>query len=398
MKPVMKNQPYEFALLISRYLCNELSKEEEAHLMQILEKDEHKRKILEYYKQTAPAQERLDYMNSLDVDAAWNKVRQRHDGNLGKSSNYSFLKYVAILAITVSAVALWLAYGTKDNKLVTSLAADKQILDVLPGGNVAVLVLSDGKRVSLDSGAVALREKDGTQVSGNQGGLAYSNDIASEQEEVLYNTLIVPRGGTYNIQLPDGTNVWLNAMSELRFPVKFGTKERKVELIGEAYFEVAKNKDVPFKVITAHQEIEVKGTHFNVNCYADENFVRTTLLEGSVKISDPAAPARSWLLSPGEQAQTNKKTGKTALEKVNMKEVFAWKNGYFFFNDEKLESIMAKIARWYDIEVVYKGQLEEQSFLGQIERSKKISSILNVLELSGNVHFKISGRRVVVMP
>jgi len=396
----MKNEPYEFAALISGYLSNKLSKEEEAHLMQILEKDEHKRKILEYYKQTAPAQERLDYMSSLNVDAAWDKVRQRYDGKLGKNRNYSFLKYVAILVLIVSSVALWLVFGTKDNKVITSLAVDKHVQDVLPGGNVAVLVLSDGKRVSLDSGAVALQEKDGTQVSGNQGGLAYSNDVASEQQEVLYNTLIVPRGGAYNIQLPDGTNVWLNAMSELRFPVKFGTKERKVELIGEAYFEVAKNKNVPFKVLTVHQEIEVKGTHFNVNSYADENFVRTTLLEGSVKILDPAVPARSWLLSPGEQAETNKKTGQTVVANANMKEAVAWKNGYFLFNDEKLESIMIKVARWYDIEVVYEGKLEEQSFLGQVERTKKISSVLNLLELSGNgnVHFKISGRRVVVMP
>lgn len=394
----MKNEPFELAELISGYLCNALSKEEEAHLMQMLEKDEHKRKILEYYKQTTPAQERLDYMNSLYVDEAWDKVRQRYDGNLDKSRNYNFLKYVAVLAIMVSSIALWLSFGKKDNKVLTPLAVNKQLNDVPPGRNVAVLVLSNGKKVRLDSGEVTLEEKDGTQVSGNQGGLAYSNGEASEKEEVLYNTLIVPRGGTYNLQLPDGTNVWLNAMSELRFPVKFGTKERKVELVGEAYFEVAKNKNVPFKVLTSHQEIEVKGTHFNVNSYADQKFDRTTLLEGSVKISNPEIPAESWLLSPGEQAETDKKTGKTVLAKANMKEAVAWKNGYFLFNDEKLESIMAKVARWYDIEVVYEGKMEEHSFLGQVERSKNISSILNPLELTGNVHFKISGRRVVVMP
>lgn len=394
----MKNEPYEFAELISRYLCNELSKEEEAHLMQILEKDEHKRKILEYYKQTAPAQERLDYMNSLDIDAAWDKVRQRYNGKSGNGRNYGFLKYVAALAIMASSVALWLVFDKKDDKVVTPIAINKHLNDVPPGSNVAVLVLSNGKKVRLDSGDVRLEEKDGTHLSGNQGALAYSNDEASDKEEVLYNTLIVPRGGTYSLQLPDGTNVWLNAMSELRFPVKFGTKERKVELTGEAYFEVAKNKNVPFKVLTRRQEIEVKGTHFNVNSYADANFDRTTLLEGSVKISDPSVPARFWMLSPGEQAETNKRTGQVLVARGNMKEAVAWKNGYFLFNDESLESIMAKVARWYDIEVIYAGKLEEQSFLAQIERSKKISSILNLLESSGNVHFKISGRRVIVMP
>ncbi|SMD01954.1 FecR family protein [Pedobacter nyackensis] len=393
----MKNEPFEFAELISEYLCNELSKEEEAHLMRIIEKDEHKREILEYYKHTAPVQERLDYMDSLGIDAAWDKVRQRYDRKSGNSRNYSILKYVAVLAIMVSSVALWF-FGKTDNKMIIPLAINKHLNDVLPGGNVAVLVLSNGKKVRLDSGKVTLEERDGTHLSGNQGGLAYSNDEAPDKEEVLYNTLIVPRGGTYNLKLPDGTSVWLNAMSELRFPLKFGTKERKVELIGEAYFEVAKNKNVPFKVHTRHQEIEVKGTHFNVNSYADENFDITTLLEGSVKISAPSVPAKFWMLSPGEQAETNKKTGQTLVAMGNMKEAIAWKNGYFLFNDEKLESIMTKVSRWYDVEVVYEGKLEEQSFLGQIERSKKISSLLKILELSGNVHFKISGRRIVVMP
>jgi transmembrane sensor len=394
----MKNEPYELAELISGYLCNVLSTEEEAQLTQILEKDEHKRKILEYYKQTAPAQERLDYMNSLNTDTAWNKVRQRYDSNLGKSRNYGFLKYAAVLVLMVSSVAVWLIFDTKDNKAITSLAVNKHRNDVLPGSNIAVLVLSDGRKVRLDSGKVALQEKDGTQLSGHQGGLVYSNNVASDKEEILYNTLIVPPAGTYNIQLPDGTNVWLNAMSKLRFPVKFGTKERTVELIGEAYFEVTKNINVPFKVLTHNQTIEVKGTHFNVNSYAEENFSRTTLLEGSVQVSDPAAPGKSWTLSPGEQATTNKRTGQIILAKANLKEAIAWKNGYFLFNDEQLESIMTKVARWYDIEVVYEGKLEEQSFLGKIERSKEISSILKLLELTGNVHFKISGRRVIVMP
>ncbi|WP_316815098.1 FecR family protein [Pedobacter nyackensis] len=396
----MKNEPYDFAELISGYLCNELSKEEEVHLMQILENDEHKREILEYYKKTAPVQDRINYMNSLDIDAACNKLRQRYyNSKPGNNRRYSILKYVAVFAIMVSSVGVWLIFGKRDNKMITPSAINKSINDVLPGSSVAVLVLSDGKKVTLDTGKVALKEKDGTQLSGNQGGLAYSNNDASDKEEILYNTLIVPRGGTYNLRLPDGTNVWLNAMSELRFPVKFCGNERKVELIGEGYFEVAKNKNAPFKVLTRHQEIEVKGTHFNVNSYANENYDRTTLLEGSVKILSPSVPAKFCMLSPGEQAETNKRTGEMLVAKGNMKEAIAWKNGYFLFNDEKLESIMAKVSRWYDVEVVYEGEFDEKrSFLGQVERSRKLSSLLKVLELTGNVHFKISGRRIVVMP
>jgi len=393
----MKNEQYELAKLISGYLRNELQPEEEAWLMQMFEKDERKRKILEYYKQTAPAQERLDYMNSLNVDLAWDKVQRGYGDRVAKKNN-SFLKYAAILAIIAGTAILCFVFNQKSGKVIAPLAANKYQQDVAPGGDVAVLVLSNGKKVNLYSGEIALSEKDGTRLSGNQGEVVYANNEANIETDVLYNTLVVPRAGTYKIQLADGTNVWLNAMSELRFPVKFGTSERKVELSGEAYFEVAKNENVPFKVLTSNQEIEVKGTHFNVNSYADENFSRTTLLEGSVKVSNPADRGKSWLLNPGEQAETNKKNGQTAIGKANMKEAIAWKNGYFLFNDEKLESIMAKVARWYDVEVVYEGKLEEQSFLGQIERSKKISALLKLLELSGNVHFKISGRRIVVMP
>jgi len=393
----MKNEQYELARLISGYLRNELQPEEEARLMQMLEKDARKRKILDYYKQTAPAQERLNYMNSLNVDAAWDKVQRGYDNRVAKKNN-GFLKYVAVLAVIAGTAILCFVFNQKAGKVIAPLAANKYQQDVAPGGDVAVLVLSNGKKVSLDSGQIALAEKDGTRLSGNQGEVVYANNETNIETEVLYNTLVVPRAGTYKIQLADGTNVWLNAMSELRFPVKFGAKERKVELSGEAYFEVAKNENAPFKVLTSNQEIEVKGTHFNVNSYADENFSRTTLLEGSVKVSNPAAPGKSWLLNPGEQAETNQKSGQTAIGRANMKEAIAWKNGYFLFNDEKLESIMAKVARWYDVEVVYEGKLEEQSFLGQIERSKKISALLKLLELSGNVHFKISGRRIVVMP
>nr|WP_084407067.1 FecR family protein [Pedobacter panaciterrae] len=395
----MKKETYEFANLVSGYLCNTLSTEEEARLMQILEKDEHKRKLLEYYKETAPAQERLDYMNSLNIDRAWNKVNQRYqDNNKKKIRKYGFLKYAAVFALILSSIGFWLMYSKQQDKPEMPLAVHKYKDDVLPGSNVAVLVLSDGKKVSLDSAEVVLQEKDGTKMSGRKGGLSYINGQSSGQEELLYNTLIVPKAGTYNLTLPDGTNVWLNAMSELRFPVKFGTKERKVELLGEAYFEVAKNKKVPFKVLTRNQEIEVKGTHFNISSYADEEFDRTTLLEGAVKVSDPAVPARSWLLKPGEEAKINKKNRHTVVGNANIKEAIAWKNGYFLFNDEKLENIMAKVARWYDVEVVYEGKLEDQSFLGQVERSKNISSLLDVLELTGNVHFKISGRRIIVMP
>jgi len=393
----MKEETYEFASLVSGYLHETLSKEQEECLMQILEKDEDKRKLLEYYKQTAPAQERLDYISRLNVDLAWSKVSQRYQDK-HKKTKYRFLRYAAAAVLVLGSLGIWIRYANEQDKPGQVTASVKYTQDVLPGGNVAVLVLSDGSKVSLDSGQVSLKEKDGTRMSGRKGGLSYTPRESSSPMVQLYNTLIVPKAGTYQLTLPDGTSVWLNAMSQLRFPVSFSSKERKVELRGEAYFEVAKNSKVPFKVVTGNQEIEVKGTHFNISSYPDEAFDKTTLLEGSVKVSEPGVPSRSWLLKPGQEAKIDKHTHQTVVASANIKEAIAWQKGYFLFNDEKLESIMARVARWYDVEVVYEGKIEDQSFLGQLERSKNISSVLELLEQTGNVHFKISGRRIVVMP
>lgn len=393
----MKEETYEFASLVSGYLHETLSKEQEECLMQILEKDEDKRKLLEYYKQTAPAQERLDYISRLNVDLAWSKVSQRYQDKQ-KKTKYRFLRYAAAAVLVLGSLGIWIRYANEQDNPAQVTASVKYTQDVLPGGNVAVLVLSDGSKVSLDSGQVSLKEKDGTRMSGRKGGLSYTPREFSSPMVQLYNTLIVPKAGTYQLTLPDGTSVWLNAMSQLRFPVSFSSKERKVELRGEAYFEVAKNSKVPFKVVTGNQEIEVKGTHFNISSYPDEAFDKTTLLEGSVKVSEPGVPSRSWLLKPGQEAKIDKHTHQTVVASANIKEAIAWQKGYFLFNDEKLESIMARVARWYDVEVVYEGKIEDQSFLGQLERSKNISSVLELLEQTGNVHFKISGRRIVVMP
>jgi ferric-dicitrate binding protein FerR (iron transport regulator) len=197
------------------------------------------------------------------------------------------------------------------------------------------------------------------------------------------------------VTLPDGTQVWLNSASVLKFPTIFKGKRRVVELDGEAYFAVSKNKKMPFVVHTKDQDIEVLGTHFNVNSYADESATKTTLLEGSVKI---VSQANQVMLFPGQQAQTNRNSSSINVMPVRVQDAIAWKNGYFVFNDEKLESIMRRIARWYDVEYQLKDELKDLSLLGIIERSKDISSLLKILESTGSVHFKIEGRTIIVMP
>nr|WP_121269294.1 FecR family protein [Pedobacter schmidteae] len=266
--------------------------------------------------------------------------------------------------------------------------------DVAPGKNTATLSLDNGKIINLSStksgvviDATNLKYNDGTAIADSETG-------ATDQTggDALL-TATTPRGGTYQIILPDGTKVWLNAASSIKFPSVFNkSKERKVQLTGEAYFEVTKDKTKPFIVVTDKQEVEVLGTHFNINSYADEKNTRTTLLEGAVKVS---AFKSSTLLSPNQQAIL---TGdKVRVETVDPEGIVAWKNGNFNFNDEDLESIMRKVARWYDVEVYYKDNLPQTSFLGTLSRSKNLSALLKIMEESGKVHFKLEGRRITVM-
>jgi ferric-dicitrate binding protein FerR (iron transport regulator) len=271
------------------------------------------------------------------------------------------------------------------------------VQEIKPGGNNAILTLSNGKRIVLNNAANGeLAKEPGIVISKMADGqLIYTvKENATANTQTLINTIETPKGGQYQINLPDGTKVWLNAVSSLRFPAKFSGNERKVELSGEGYFEVAHNKKMPFRVKTAGQEVEVLGTHFNINSYADDPETMTTLLEGSVRIK--AAQGGSALLKPGQQSVLAQSKLKVDLADVDA--AVAWKNGEFRFNDEKLESIMHKVSRWYNVDVVYQNeQLREDSFGGVITRFAKVSDLLKMLELTKEVKFKIEGNTIVVM-
>jgi len=275
--------------------------------------------------------------------------------------------------------------------------------NIVPGRDKAVLVLANGTKIDLDATANGAIAKQGglTITKTKTGQLVYKASATINRDadaKLTYNTIETPRGGQYQIYLPDGTKVWLNSASSLKYPLQFATNERRVELTGEGYFEVAHNRAQPFKVVTDKQEIEVLGTHFNVNAYADEGAIKTTLLEGSVKIKVLGVnqvAQQMAVLKPGEQSAFNN-AGLT-IENIDVEDAIAWKNGYFKFNED-IESIMRKLSRWYNIDVVYNIDKDpDLSFGGKISRSKSINSVLNVIETTGNVHFKIEGRRVTVM-
>lgn len=269
---------------------------------------------------------------------------------------------------------------------------------IVPGGNKAVLTLSNGKRISLDDAAFGqLASQDGVAIKKSADGLLVydvSNAVGTMTNGI--HTITTPRGGEYQVILPDGTKVWLNAESSLSFPAVFKGMERQVTLSGEAYFEVAKNKRKPFLVNAGGQMVEVLGTHFNISAYKEDNNIRTTLLEGSVRVSVKNT-TQSMVLKPGQQSAVTK-NGLIKLSEVRADDAIAWKNGYFQFDNQSLPDVMKKIARWYDVDIEYNGKLTNENFVGQVSKFDDISDVLAALELTGLAHFKIEGRRVIVMP
>ncbi|MHA4806964.1 FecR family protein [Flavitalea flava] len=277
--------------------------------------------------------------------------------------------------------------------------------DVLPGGNKAILTLADGSAIVLDSaktGTIAVQEN--TKITKLDNGRVSYQSGTGATAAVSYNRLSTPRGGQYQLILPDGSKVWLNAASSIRYPTAFTGRERRVEVSGEAYFEVVHmtTKTMPFIVSIVSPsggegnagEVEVLGTHFNVNAYANEEMVKTTLLEGAVKLVKDGG---SILLKPGQQAGFKTNGTPELIKQADADEAVAWRNGVFQFNEAGIETVMRQIERWYDVEVSYEGKKPAWHFSGTMNRNTNISQVLKILELS-DVHFRIDGRRVIVLP
>lgn len=268
--------------------------------------------------------------------------------------------------------------------------------EIAPGGNKAILTLGNGEKVVLNNAAKGeISRHSGISISkSGDGELIYS--VLGEKGtsgDHIRNTISTPNGGQYTVILSDGTKVMLNSASSLTFPASFGEGDRWVELSGEAYFEVAKQKSKHFKVISGLQTVEVLGTHFNVNAYADEGSIKTTLLEGAVKVSTPVA---ATLIEPGEQAVWNKADGNALFRRrANTAKEMAWVNGVFSFEGDDLAAVMRQVSRWYDVDVVYSGKISEEKYFGEIARNSKLSAVFKILELN-NVHFDVRGKTVRV--
>jgi transmembrane sensor len=313
----------------------------------------------------------------------------------------AWFRVAASVLLLLGVFAIYRFQNNKPSK--TAQLASVTILknDVAPGGNKATLTLANGTTIILDNAhSGALATQGNTQVLKlNDGQLQYkeSSEVSPSGGDLegAFNTISTPRGGQYQLTLSDGTKVWLNAASSLRYPATFTGKDRQVELTGEAYFEVAHNAAMPFKVnVAGKEEVEVLGTHFNINSYSDEPAVKTTLLEGSVKVSKGLA---SIFIKPGEQAVVSDNNGNITLKQnVDIDEIVAWKNEKFVFQDLDLKSIMRQVARWYDIDVSYTGNISNKEYVGVISRDVNITEILKMLETASNIKFEIAGRKVIV--
>jgi len=269
--------------------------------------------------------------------------------------------------------------------------------DLPPGKNNATLTLADGNTIALDKAANGgLAQQGDMKVVKMNGQISYTNAEAGGNAGggILLNTIATARANQYQLVLSDGSKVWLNAASSIRFPAAFKGKERKVEVTGEVYFEIVKNPSMPFKVQVNGGEIEVLGTHFNVNAYPDEAGVRTTLLEGAVAVRKEG---RQQLLAPGQQAKFTQSGEISVLKNVDTGIETAWKDGYFWFNNSDIYSLMRQVSRWYDVEVNFEGKITEDGFTGKVSRSVTLSKLLHVLE-QYDIHFKIEGKKIMVLP
>jgi ferric-dicitrate binding protein FerR (iron transport regulator) len=269
--------------------------------------------------------------------------------------------------------------------------------DKAPGGNKAVLTLANGRKIALDdveAGNLAMQA--GTRVTKSAGGEVIYEAAPPANGKgaagTVFNTISTPRGGQFQVRLPDGTRVWLNAASSLRFPAVFEGPHRKVELTGEGYFEVVKDEKRPFRVESAGQNIQVLGTHFNVNAYGDDGVVRTTLVEGSVQVNSQQG---NMLLAPGEQSQLNTQSGAMRKVKADLEQALAWRNGNFLFNDTYLPDIMSQLSRWYDVEAAGK-DFPRIRYNGGIPRSMQLSDVLKMLEETGNVKFQLVNNTITI--
>ncbi len=394
----MHTQNWQY--LIKKYLDNSITREELSVLLHMIDEQEGHEElkiVLQDYWNKAkekPLDIKIDWdrkLNGLFTEAA---VQERisHSKTQNKRKYLPWLAAASVAAIIIVSGYLFFPnkqqHGTKQPFI--AVESKKDIPP--PVSSNAILTLANGQTILLDSASKgSLATQGNTHIEKlSDGEIAYQGASA----DIEYNTLTVPRGSKIaSVILSDGTKVWLNSASSLKYPVSFTGKERKVEVTGEAYFEVAHNPKMPFEVRTGGMSVSVLGTHFNVNAYEDEALIRVTLLEGAVQIKKGKI---SKFLKPGEQARVSSDIN--IRGEVDVDEVMAWKNGKFQFGEgAEINSIMRQISRWYNVELEYRGEATGH-IGGTISREENVSQVLKMLEMTGAVKFQIDTKKIIVIP
>nr|WP_226904919.1 FecR family protein [Pedobacter schmidteae] len=377
----------EFRELLIRYRNGQASEQEQAML---------ESRYLRWNEEGKPLHS-VELLTEVDAEM-WSALKERLQlGEPQINRRRSIWPKVASAAAVLLVVAAAFFYFNQQKKDGHTLQAG--VNDVAPGKQGATLMLSNGERIKLtDVSSGELAREAGVAIRKSPDGQLIYELLQQDQgkrERNEMNTLSTAKGETYKLRLPDGSLVWLNAASSLTYAAGLNRHgKRSVKLEGEAYFEIAKDKAHPFVVESRGQEIEVLGTHFNVSSYAYEANVKTTLLEGSVQITPLQNPEKKVVLKPGEQAVA---TREFLILPVDVEVATAWKNGNFYFKEEPLETILYRLAYWYDVEFVYQGKKPKMIMSGIIKRSTKLSNVLELIESTGKVKFQIEGRKVFVM-
>lgn len=386
------NQNIDFELIWKK-IHHQTTEKEEILLQKWLDLDDSHRKYfrdaLRYYSYGT------QFVNSPDELKKALKKIHRKAGILTPSKSKRFIFITSLTGIAASILFfVYFQFSNAEKKEI--IIVDEIAQSIVPGSNKAVLILDDGSEHDLTSGNNSIITTDGTEIKNSGNKLEYMtrNGISAE---IKYNTLKIPRGGEYFLIMADSTKVWLNSETTLRFPVQFAADVRKVELIGEAYFEVTKKNDVPFIVSSGNQQIRVLGTQFNISSYPENPVIFTTLVEGSVEVSLDGIPEEKISLKPSEQSYIVKTENHIQKRNVDVNQYIAWKDGRFVFRDQMLSDIMETLSKWYDVQVTFSDEeLKNLRFTGNLERHANFSDILGKIERTNEVTFEITNNLITI--
>jgi ferric-dicitrate binding protein FerR (iron transport regulator) len=393
-------QEERFNILLEQYVTDMMNKEDRKEFLSLL-KNPHYQSLLEKVMENewnhGEYEEAQDHeIGQLIEQNVMEEIRGAKVVPIKQGSGTWLRKMVAVAAVLILIAGAYYLISSNSLKKEGTIASVKKERtdDVKQAGNNAVLTLGDGQDVILDKSTNGtITRQGGIRLDKTRDGLL-SYVPESEAGEVVFNIVSTPKGGEYHLRLSDGTNVWLNAVSSLRFPAAFVGNERVVQVTGEAYFEVAHNAKKPFRVEVKGMQVQVLGTHFNINSYQDEGQSITTLVQGKIKITGGKASA---ILLPGQQALLTAENALSVVKHADLEEVLAWKNGYFKFNETEIEIAMKQIGRWYNLEVVYLGSTPNGHCTGKIGRNLSLLKLDSVLNGIG-VHCKMEGKKITITP